>query len=70
MLLISLNYFFGDFQKIKDKINYDHEIELQKFISEYEFNRCADKGYLPALTEKCDILLKKINLHKRVYLQF
>ena len=59
------NYFSGDFEKIKEKINHEKEISLEKFINEYEFNKCDTQGHLPALKEKCRNLKKKIYLYKK-----
>ncbi len=64
--MISFNYFSGDFQKIKDKINYENEMELGKHVFDYESNKCDINGYLPALAEKCKILSKRIQLFQKV----
>jgi len=68
--IIILNYFSGDFQKIKNKINYENELELGKHQFEFESNKCEINGNLPALAQKCKILSKKINLFKKVNLYF
>jgi len=63
-------YFSGDFQKIKDKINYENELELGKYIFDYESNKCDLNGSLPALANKCTILSKKIKLFQKVKLKY
>lgn len=64
--IIWFNYFSGDFQKIKDKINYENEMELGKHVFDYESNKCDLNGNLPALAEKCKILSKRIKLFQKV----
>lgn len=66
VFFIVFNYFSGDFQKIKDKINYENELELGKLNYDYESNKCDVNGNLPAIAEKCKILSRKIKLFEKV----
>jgi len=65
-MIIIFNYFSGDFDKIKQKINYENELELGKFLYDFESNKCEINGNLPALAERCKMLSKKIQLFKKV----
>jgi hypothetical protein len=70
LFLITFNYFSGDFDKIKEKLNHEKEILIEKYINEYDFNKCDTQGNLPALQERCRNLKKKIILNKKDTLSY